>query len=123
MQTTFLQFINGRFLPLAMDAVPAWISSAVQAHEPGHELDRALSATGSRCNESFGTSQSVDVWKDGQSQTWFAQWYDDDTTYANIVIVSLVDFLVFQSQWLAPMACKIMAEDKYCEWRQRLSAA
>jgi hypothetical protein len=105
------EFAKGALSPMAV--VPAWLSDAMTAEKASDDRQKALSDAGADHVESYGyLNETLDVWK-MEDQGWVVDYWDTTSQVFAVVIENLGDFMMFQATWIAPMALKIMAADKY----------
>lgn len=114
-------FAQGRFRSSPSGLMPPAVMDALRSHPSGGEqFDQMLSDAGFIVVENYGTSgESLDVWR--KNNTWYVEHWDSDGVIDfRVVVFGLIDYVLFQSSWIAPMASKIMSEDLYCQWRMNV---
>jgi len=109
-------------LAVTEQRLPDWVSDAMEEAADSDDFDRRMAMTGAICVESYGLSvEHIDVWKLPDNAGWLVIHEDGDSVDAITFIHSIADFMLFQPMWLAPMAQKIMAEDRYFMWQKEIN--
>lgn len=114
-----LYFYNGHFRYSPPGDPPDLIVQALAEHpEGGEAFDKFLADGGAISTENYGsTGEGLDVWRVGPSAWYVEHWDGDGCIDMRILVLTLIDYAVFQAEWLSHMARKIMAEDGYQKWR------
>lgn len=128
MTANFVFYAGGVFDPANEErAIPAVIEGAVAkafAADPcDPDVETELFKLGVVNVESYACStEAVEVYRMGS--IWYVEHHTVFDCDARIIVEGLADYLVFQAQWLAPMALKIMKKGSWNEEQeQRANAA
>ena len=104
------------------DVLPDWIQNAMEEAEDQEDFDRLMANAGSECIENYGCgNEGLEVWK-LDSHGWLILHFDSYKPDMVAYITSIKAYFAFQTLWIAPMAEKIMAADRYWFFQMELKA-
>jgi hypothetical protein len=106
---TFTQQAGSGTVPL-----PQFAQHALDAADE-QDFARLFAESGAECIERYGDLiEGLEVWRLQPKQAgWLALHFDGDAIDMVIYITSTIDYAAFQAGWLAPMAQKIIAAERY----------
>jgi hypothetical protein len=117
---TVHQFSGGNIQELPQPT--GWVQDAILAEKECEDWQQALSNQGAEIIESYGTlNETVDVWR-CEGFGWLIDWQDTTSPVMSIYIDNVIDFAMFQTTWICPMATKIMAAEVYIRDTERREA-
>ena len=107
--------------------MPEWITEiAAEAqmtedYDVSYAFGEAMARTGAGCIESYGTAnESIDVWRLPDNEGWLVVHFDGEDCDVFFYIPEAAAYMEFQAQWVAPMAQKILATERYFIWRREM---
>jgi hypothetical protein len=110
------------------DDLPSWVREIVDTATATEDYDiiyafgEMMQDAGAETLESYGAAkEGLDVWRLPENEPgWLIVHWDGDDCDAFFYIKHTTDYMEFQSQWVAPMAQKIMATERYMVWKHEL---